>query len=73
MSEHVVERYLSGQVALVTGAAQGIGAEVARAFAETGARVAVLDRDDIIPRRIMRILESIFGVEYQAEGDAFLA
>ena len=36
---------LDGRVVVVTGAAQGIGAEVARAFAETGARVAVLDRD----------------------------
>lgn len=34
---------LDGKVALVTGAAQGIGAEIARAFAAEGARVWVTD------------------------------
>lgn len=37
---------LNGKIALVTGAAQGIGAAVARALSERGARVAALDRND---------------------------
>jgi len=36
---------LAGRVAVVTGGASGIGAEVCRRYAAGGARVAVLDRD----------------------------
>jgi 3-oxoacyl-[acyl-carrier protein] reductase len=36
---------LRGRVAFVTGAARGIGAATARAFARAGARVALLDRE----------------------------
>lgn len=36
---------LSGKVAVVTGAASGIGAAIAEAFAARGARVALLDRN----------------------------
>ena len=37
---------LRDRAALVTGAASGIGAAIARAFASKGARVALLDRDE---------------------------
>ena len=37
---------LQGKAAVVTGAAMGIGAEIARVFAEEGARVAIADVAD---------------------------
>ena len=37
---------LDGQTALVTGAGQGLGAEMAGALAEAGARVTLVDRDE---------------------------
>ena len=40
---------VTGQVAMVTGAAGGIGGAVARAFCERGARVAALDREAPAP------------------------
>ena len=37
---------MEGKTALVTGAANGIGAEIARLFCEQGARVWLLDKDE---------------------------
>lgn len=37
---------LAGQVAIITGSGQGIGAEAARLFAKEGAKVVVADIDD---------------------------
>lgn len=37
---------LDGKIALVTGAANGIGAEIARLFAQQGARLYLLDKDE---------------------------
>src|SRR3954453_3727283 len=43
------DRDLDGRVAIVTGASRGVGAAVARAFAERGAKVGMLSRsgDDL--------------------------
>jgi len=50
---------LQGQVAIVTGGAQGIGGAIARRYAAAGARVIVADIDeDIAQENVMRILES---------------
>src|SRR5437868_8710007 len=53
---------LKDQVALITGAATGIGESVARLFAEHGARVLLLDRDEAGNRAVadsLRATESI--------------
>jgi 3-oxoacyl-[acyl-carrier protein] reductase len=42
---------LSGQVALITGGASGIGRAVARALSQTGASIAIADRDGDAARR----------------------
>jgi 2-dehydro-3-deoxy-L-rhamnonate dehydrogenase (NAD+) len=41
----MTERYLDGQVAIVTGAARGIGLGIAKRLQRRGARVVVWDRD----------------------------
>jgi len=55
---------LAGLAALVTGGASGIGAAVVRAFAERGARVAVLDRD------VSAVPAGVFAVAADVTDDA---
>jgi NAD(P)-dependent dehydrogenase (short-subunit alcohol dehydrogenase family) len=50
---------LAGRLAIVTGGAQGIGAEIARAYAAEGARVAVLD---VLADRAARHADDIGGI-----------
>lgn len=52
-----VEPVMHGKVAVVTGAAQGIGAAIATLFAARGARVLVADRDAAAGRRRAALLK----------------
>lgn len=51
-----------GRIAVVTGAASGIGLGVARRFVEEGAAVALLDRDEVRGPQACRDLLSLGGV-----------
>jgi NAD(P)-dependent dehydrogenase (short-subunit alcohol dehydrogenase family) len=68
---------LTGRVAVVTGGAQGIGFAVARRFAESGARVAIWDRDEALGRDAAEALgegHRAYGVDVtDTEGVAALA
>src|SRR6266581_3053662 len=52
---------LDGKVALISGAARGIGAETARLMIEAGAKVAIGDVLDERGRETVRALESAGG------------
>ena len=58
---------LSGKVALVTGAAQGIGLACAQAFAREGARVFVTDvNEDAGRREVLRLRSEGFQASFAA-------
>lgn len=50
---------LDGQVALVTGGGNGIGAAIARRLAKSGASVAIMDRDETPARAVASDLETL--------------
>jgi NAD(P)-dependent dehydrogenase (short-subunit alcohol dehydrogenase family) len=59
----------TGQVALVTGASSGMGAATAKAFAQAGAAVVLVDRDDAKLTAVMEALTAAGGKAIRLVGD----
>jgi NAD(P)-dependent dehydrogenase (short-subunit alcohol dehydrogenase family) len=57
---------LAGRVAIVTGAGDGIGRGIARAYAAEGAKVLAVDIDDVKVKAVVEGLTSDFGAEARA-------
>jgi len=55
------DKRLAGKVALVTGAASGIGAETARVFGEHGASVTVTDLNDDLGESVAKEITDAGG------------
>ncbi|WNG83518.1 3-oxoacyl-ACP reductase FabG [Mycobacterium sp. ITM-2016-00316] len=65
--ENPVEKLLQDKIAVVTGAAQGIGLEIARTLHHHGARVVLADLDDTAARRAA---EDVAGGSVECSGAA---
>ncbi|BFO16385.1 hypothetical protein SHKM778_27730 [Streptomyces sp. KM77-8] len=63
----VVRRPLAGRVAVVTGAARGLGAALAEVLVERGARVALLGREERTLARVRDALPEGTSVCWQAD------
>ena len=60
-----LSRSIEGQVAIVTGAASGMGRETARLFADEGAKVACID---LHPEPLAEVVAEIEGAGYPVNG-----
>lgn len=66
-------RRLEGRVALVTGAASGIGAATARLFAQEGARVMLADIQDALGQAVADAITADGGTARYVHGDVAVA
>lgn len=62
-------RLLEGQVAIITGSGQGIGAATAKLFAQQGAKVVVTDLDAAKSEKIVAEIKAEGGVAISVPGD----
>jgi NAD(P)-dependent dehydrogenase (short-subunit alcohol dehydrogenase family) len=60
---------LEKEVAIITGAGRGIGSQIARRFADEGARVIIVDLDGPSAREVASTIESTGGTATAAEID----
>jgi 3-oxoacyl-[acyl-carrier protein] reductase len=60
---------LAGQVAIITGSGQGIGAATARLFAKEGAKVVVSDLDDAKAKAVAEEIKKAGGQAIAVSGD----
>src|SRR3954466_11339848 len=60
---------LDNKVALVTGSSRGIGAAIARLFAQEGAKVVVHGRDEVALSRVRQEIADAGGTALQVTGD----
>src|SRR5437867_3913637 len=65
-----LERFrLNGRIAMVTGGGRGIGAEIARALAEAGAEVVIVDIDGETAERTASALNAAGRVAHYRQAD----
>src|SRR5579859_6016499 len=60
----------TNQVAIITGAGQGIGFEIARQMALSGAAVVLNDIDAVLANRAAAVISAMGGKCYPFPGDA---
>jgi 3-oxoacyl-[acyl-carrier protein] reductase len=60
---------LTGKTALVTGSSRGIGAAIAKLFAQEGARVAIHGRDEAALASVRREIQDARGIAIAVTGD----